>query len=396
MGRLMLNVLLSFAQFEREIIGERTRDKIAATRRKGKWGGGHPLLGYDVDPERFKLLVNEDEAARVRAIFALYLEHESLLPVVQELERRGWVNKRWTTRKGRERGGKPFTKTSLHKLLTNVAYIGKVRYKSEIHDGEHAAIVDPSVWQRVQAMLQRNGRSGGALVRNQFGALLKGLLRCAPCGCAMTPAHTTRKGTKRYRYYTCSGAQKKGWASCPSKSIPAGEIERFVVARIRCIGKDAALVRDTLAAARAQGSNQLDELEAERPGLVKQMGRDNADVMKLLEQATASGGESPAMAQLADRHERIRLAERRLAEVDEQIGVLRGQMIDEHEVALALSAFDPVWGVLTPHEQARLVHLLVEQISYDGRHEKVAITFHASGIKTLAGELAGRRKENCA
>ena len=144
MGRLMLNVLLSFAQFEREIIAERTRDKIAATRRKGKWSGGRPLLGYDVDPRGQRLCVNEDEAERVRAIFALYLEHESLLPVVQELERRGWANKRWLTRKGRERGGEPFTKTGLHRLLTNVLYAGKVRYKDEVHDGEQPAIVDPA------------------------------------------------------------------------------------------------------------------------------------------------------------------------------------------------------------------------------------------------------------
>src|SRR5260221_4450023 len=93
MGRLVLNVLLSFAQFEREIISERTRDKIAATRRKGKWAGGTPLLGYDVDPRGVKLLVNEEEAVRVRAIFALYLEHQALLPVVQELNRRGWTTK---------------------------------------------------------------------------------------------------------------------------------------------------------------------------------------------------------------------------------------------------------------------------------------------------------------
>ncbi len=180
MGRLVLNVLLSFALFEREIISERTRDKIAAARRKGKWAGGHPILGYDIDPRGFKLIVNEAEAVRVRAIFELYLEHQGLVPVIEELDRRGWVNKRWTTRKGRERGGKPFTKTSLHKLLNNVAYIGKIKYKDEVHDGEHAAIVDVDVWQRVQALLERNGRTGGAAVRNKFGALLKGILRCVP------------------------------------------------------------------------------------------------------------------------------------------------------------------------------------------------------------------------
>src|SRR5207237_9661454 len=118
MGRLVLNVLLSFAQFEREIIAERTRDKIAATRRKGKCTGGYPLLGYDVDPRGGRLLVNEEEAVRVRAIFALYLEKQSLLPVVEELARRGWMGKRWRNRKGKERGGQPFTRTSLHRLLT--------------------------------------------------------------------------------------------------------------------------------------------------------------------------------------------------------------------------------------------------------------------------------------
>jgi site-specific DNA recombinase len=147
MGRLILNVLLSFAQFEREIISERTRDKMAATRRKGKWSGGLPVLGFDIDPQGYRLVLNEDEAVQVRAIFQLYLELEALLPVVQELERRGWVNKRWTTRAGRQCGGQPFTKTSLQRLLTNPIYVGKVRYKDEIHDGEQPAIVDAETFQ---------------------------------------------------------------------------------------------------------------------------------------------------------------------------------------------------------------------------------------------------------
>src|SRR5580698_10040490 len=102
MGRLVLNVLLSFAQFEREIISERTRDKIAAARRKGKWTGGMPLLGYDVDPRRSTLIVNEEEATQIRAIFELYLEHQSLITTIRELDGRGWTNKHWTTRKGHQ------------------------------------------------------------------------------------------------------------------------------------------------------------------------------------------------------------------------------------------------------------------------------------------------------
>ena len=128
MGRLVLNVLLSFAQFERELIAERTRDKVAAARRKGKWSGGLPILGYDVDARTKKLVINEEEAVRVRAIFVLYLEHRGLLPVVEEMARRGWCNKQSLTGQGHVRGGRPFTKGSLYQLLTNVTYTGQVRY----------------------------------------------------------------------------------------------------------------------------------------------------------------------------------------------------------------------------------------------------------------------------
>src|SRR5262249_43521175 len=162
MGRLVLNVLLSFAQFEREIISERTRDKIAATRRKGKWSGGFPVLGYDVDKEARRLVVNPKEAPRVRTIFDLYLKNQGLLPVVRELERRGWRTKAWVTRKGRKMGGQRFIKTNLHALLTNPIYAGKLRYKTEVHKGEHAAIVDPANWQKVQEMLRCNRHKGSA------------------------------------------------------------------------------------------------------------------------------------------------------------------------------------------------------------------------------------------
>jgi site-specific DNA recombinase len=184
MGRLILNVLLSFAQFEREMISERTRDKIAAARRKGKWSGGMPILGYNV--AETKLVVNAGEAKLVRQIFDLYLEHQSLLAVVRELNARGCRTKRWTTKKGAARGGRPFDKGSLYQLLTNPAYIGKIRYKDEVHAGEHGAIVEAGVFDRAQTLLQRNGRSGGRDVRNKHGALLRGLVRCRACNCGMS------------------------------------------------------------------------------------------------------------------------------------------------------------------------------------------------------------------
>src|SRR5262249_43985272 len=156
---LVLNVLLSFAQFERELIAERTRDKMAAARRKGKWAGGLPILGYDVDAHTRKLVINEAEAARVRAIFDLYLQYRSLLPVVEDLAWRGWCTKQSVTRQGRVRGGRPFTKSSLYQVLTNVTYSGQVRYKDEIHPGEQPALVEHGTWQDVQALLAHNGQA---------------------------------------------------------------------------------------------------------------------------------------------------------------------------------------------------------------------------------------------
>jgi hypothetical protein len=181
------------------------------------------------------------------APFALYLQHEGLVPVVEELQRRSWRNKRWRTRKGSLRGGKPFTRNSLHQLLTNVTYRGQIRYRQEVHTGEHPAIVDPSLWQQVQALLQVKRPRPGARLGN--GALLQGRLRCARCGCAMVSSHTT-KGSRRYRYYLCSQAQKRGWKTCPAPSVPAGEIERLVSEQIRGLSAGSG---DEASASRAPG-----------------------------------------------------------------------------------------------------------------------------------------------
>lgn len=385
MGRLMLNVLLSFAQFEREIISERTRDKIAATRRKGKWAGGHPILGYDVDPRGFRLVVNEDEATRVREIFALYLEHQALIATVKPIDDHGWVNKRWTTRKGVVRGGKPFNKNSLFRLLTNVAYIGKVRYKSEVHEGEHEAIVDAEVWRRVQHVLTRNGRTGGAAVRNKHGALLKGLLHCSPCGCSMGHTYSTKNGAIQYRYYVCLNAQKRGWHTCPSKSIPAAEIERLVVEQIRAVGHDPSLVAATLKHARQQAQDSLAAMEKERGILERELKRHYREVRSLAVEAAPANDASAS--RLGDLNERIRAGEQRMTGLRERAVALSREMVDEREVASAMAAFDPVWETLTPKEQARVVRLLVKRVEYDGEAGTVSLVFHPEGLRGLAAEI---------
>ena len=207
LGRLTLNILLSFAQFEREIIGERTRDKMSAARRKGKWVGGTPVLGYDVDPAGGRLIVNETEAKRVRQIFRLFLQHHSLSDVVAELARRRWKTKSRTSQNGKAQIGRAFTKPSLRRLLTNAVYAGKVEHRGEMYGGEHARLVEPPLWQEVNTELRAARRTEPGATRTPQNALLAGLLLCQSCQRPMVPTYTARPG-RRYRYYVHSAAER--------------------------------------------------------------------------------------------------------------------------------------------------------------------------------------------
>lgn len=219
MGRLTLNILLSFAQFEREIIGERIRDKLTAHSKRGQWTGGFPVLGYDVDRgERTpKLVINGDEATKVRCIFALYLELKSLGSVCIELSKLGWRNKSWRTKKGIIRGGREFDKTSLYSLLANPLYAGKIKHKDNLYAGQHEAIIDQRTFDRVQAQLRSDNNNAGNRLPGKYGGILKGLLRCPNCNVAMV--HTTaRRGTRSYRYYKCLRAASAATTQAQSRS----------------------------------------------------------------------------------------------------------------------------------------------------------------------------------
>ncbi len=177
LGRLTLNILLSFAQFEREIIAERTRDKMAAARRKGKWMGGIPVLGYDVAPGGGRLVVNHEEAKRVRALFALYVECQSVDRVLAALRARSWTNKVRSVK-----AGKPFSKASLERLLTNILYIGQVQYDGKTYAGEQAGIVEESVWREVQKRLaEERGRFSSQKASRARTERAAGCNR-SPCG----------------------------------------------------------------------------------------------------------------------------------------------------------------------------------------------------------------------
>ncbi len=381
-GRFARNILMSAAELEREVIAQRTRDKIVAARQRGRWTGGPVPFGYDL--VEGKLVLNAEESERIRAIYNLYRQHESLRDTLAAVRERGWRTKGWTTQRGVVHPGRPFDKTALHRLLTNVVYAGKVACHGKLHDGEHAAIIEQAIWDRVQQLLRANGRNGGGIARNKHGALLVGILRCRPCDAAMVHSHT-RKGSRLYRYYVCGAAQRNGWSTCPTKSLPAAEIERVIVDRIRDIGRDPELVRATLEAARAQRADQMRLLAAEMTGAEREA--------KRLRTAATGGNGNGHGGDAEARHQELADAEERLAGLQQAYVTIAQSAINPDELARLLAEFEPIWDVLLPKERARVVRLLIQEVDYNGVSGTVGITFAAGGIKTLVGETGKQEVE---
>jgi hypothetical protein len=218
-----------------------------------------PPLGYDV--RNRKLVINPAEAALVRLIFERFLAIGSVTLLAQELAASGHRTKSWTTQTGRARAGQRIDKGFIYKLLNNRVYIGDAVHKDEVHPDEHDAIIERGTWDRVHSVLAVNGRQRASRTRAATPAPLKGLMQCGCCGKAMTPSHTRRRG-RLYRYYLCTSAIKNGHASCPVRSLAAGEAEALVMAQIQAIFRTPGIAAQTIAAAAGLGGTGEREIVA--------------------------------------------------------------------------------------------------------------------------------------
>jgi len=255
MGRLTFNMLLSFAQFEREVTGERIRDKIAASKKKGMWMGGLPSLGYDVDDK--KLVVNETESETVRHVYRRYADLGSVRILKESLDQDGIISKLRVDRYGRQTGGKPLARGALYLMLQNRIYRGEVVHKDKCYPGQHAAIIDQGLWDAVQKNLALNRieQSNGGKAREL--SLLAGLIFDGD-GERMTPTHANKKG-RRYRYYVSHSLikRRRPKASDALRRVPAGDIERLVEGRIVSFLKDGGELHGAL----TEGITQVHEIE---------------------------------------------------------------------------------------------------------------------------------------
>jgi DNA invertase Pin-like site-specific DNA recombinase len=230
MGRLTLNVLLSFAQFEREVTGERIRDKIAASKKKGMWMGGSVPLGYDA--KNRKLIINASEAAIVQGMYRRYLDLGCVRKLMRDLKAKGIRSKRRVSNAGRASGGLLYSRGALYDILRNRLYVGEVAHRGAVYAGEHEAIVPKDIWDKVQARLQANGQARRLGVHAKAPSLLAGLLYDAE-GHRFTPLHATKNG-KRYRYYASQAVIRNGPSEGRSVTrFPAHDVEQLVVKRIQ-------------------------------------------------------------------------------------------------------------------------------------------------------------------
>jgi DNA invertase Pin-like site-specific DNA recombinase len=361
-GKLTLHLLMSFSSFERDMIAERTRDKMAAARRKGKWTGGSVPLGYEVKDKH--LVINPVEAPLVRDVFDLYLDHKSTVAVARILNRDKRKTKRHRAGNGNVRGGERWNKNAVLRVLRNPVYAGHMPYGDELHDGEHEAIIERTTFDRAQAILETRKECGRRRGRNPE-YLLTGILQCA-CGGSLTPASTRTRG-KEYRYYRCVTRDKRGGEACNARSLPAQAIEEFVVQRLR----ESVATPEMAAQVEAELLEQVERtrvsLARQRRRLREHVPRKEQEYRRANEETLTAEGKAWTVAkERADfLAAELNDAEAQLRDVERMLATLDQAEIDGLWVARMLRDFNQVWDVMTVENRGRLVRALVRQVVVD-------------------------------
>jgi len=385
-GVLFMNLLMTFASYEREVIAERIRDKVAASKKRGMYMGGTPPLGYDVNREKKKLVVNDEEAVLVRRIFQRYLVVRSATALIKELNGQGLRTKSWTTKKGEKRKGVPWNKSHIYRLLNNPIYIGRVRHKDQTHPGEHRAIIENSLWDEVQKAMKTEGRQGS--LRSPTPALLKGLIRCGHCGTSMGATFAT-KGGKRYRYYLCQRASKSGYDACPLRTVPAGDVENAVLMQMRRALQSPEVIVETC---RRAARLEQEELKTLRERL-KELDIELEPLRAAAERFKRGGnGKTESDDELAEIELKIAALDQERCQAAAELLWREDHPMTESGLASELARFDGIWEELFPAERVRITRLLVESVTVT--EQGIDLALRADGIGGLVAEIKGVTRQH--
>ena len=384
MGRLTLNMLMSFAEFEREMIAERTKDKIAAARRKGKWTGGTVPIGYKAIDK--KLIIDEVEAPIVREIFDLYEQHRSALAVAKLLNEHKRRTKRHRAQNKNVKESRPWSKDAVLRVVKNPVYAGLMPYGDERHEGEHDGIIDRDRFHRIQVLLKDHQGRSLKLGRNP-DYILRGVIRCDICGKAMTPASTRKKG-REYRYYRCVTRDKLGKDACAARPLSAEAIEEFVVDKIRVATSDGSFAADVTAQLENRVITRREHLLDEQRGIPRELAKLKSEGRKLAESMADQEGAARRLIdeRIAETECQLATHEVRLAEIQRMLDELGAKEVEGRWVTATLAHFDKVWEALNVLNQARLVRAIVEEVlihEQKGTVEVVLADIHIGEDKAL-------------
>jgi site-specific DNA recombinase len=355
-----------FAQFEREMIAERTYEKMAEQARQGRWGGGHPILGYDVVNKRLVVITKEAEV--VRAIYRKYLEIASLSRTARWANLQGHRTKGLRYSNGREIAPHKFTRADIQRLLTNVLYIGKVRFDDVHYQAEHDAIVPEDLFWEVQNLLAAKKEKPRRGDQTQQDTLLLGLLRCGFCGSAYTSSFVNKKGKdgkpKRYYYYKCTRKTKHEAAACPAADLRADIIDEAFVKFFRELSQEPDKLAGVLNAAEDSSKEGCGTIEKERNRLSAELAKAERQAMTLVGRL-----EDPEFLEidaikfrLAELNAQQQVLKAQITDLTLQLRDRRDQSLSLEEVREAYQQFEELWEELTFPERQYAVRLLVRQV----------------------------------
>ena len=351
-GRMMLNILMTFAQYEREVIAERIRDKIAGAKRRGKYCGGVPVLGYDVNSDTKKMLINEDEAAVIREIFSVYSKIGSARKVAKIMNDKGYRTKSWTSKKGVRHPGTKFNLKGIYRILSNPLYIGKVQHNGNIYDGEQDAIIDMKLWDKVQYLLKENSRRDRGSHQNAIASPFKGLLTCGYCGGAFGITYTKKKN-RRYMYYLCIKDNDRADHECPLRRLSAGDVDKIILKQLARIFRTPSMLVKLYDEMRERESEHQAKLLARQTKL-------EAELQTVREQIRAGGDVVSLRQQFSELEDQLNAIQNELATL--------GEIYSAHELTDACGSIERIWEALFPAERYKLAHqhFTVARFSYRG------------------------------
>jgi site-specific DNA recombinase len=384
MGEFALLLFLGVAQLERKQISARTSEKAEWRAQKGLKNGGQ-ILGYDVDPANPGIpTVNEEEKQLVVLIYKTYMKGLGLLRTAETINRKGYRTKSYTSRRGKVHGGKPFSDTAISRILGNAFFIGKIRHKDELFDGQHEPIVSPELFESVQRQIgTRGGKRSRPQVRRLF--LLDGLVRCGSCGGHMTPYFTYNHQKKQYAYYMCSNRNHRGKDACSMANVPADPLEKVIADRLIQLSQQDRTVDHLVDAAMADTSELLGNLTTRRTAVGTNRVRVTSQIDALVEgiagRRTALKSVSKKIVELEEQKEQL---DDEVLQIDLEIEATKQKAVSAQSLTESLTTFGELYREALPEERRELIRLRVNQLVWKPDEIRLALLDTPKAYQRLA------------